>query len=210
MSWLPFHPHTGDLSAVVCSALDGLAGGGPAEEGAGAATGLAGAAGEEADRGEGGAADRPPTTLDEPAEEGRLKSSVPRPGEYVGKREDALCVRCEKVMLMKNVVLCLVVCLCVCARLCVFQSGGVRRSRRSIRPCKVLRGRQLSACCWTRRVSSSHPSDAITSPSRKTTMTKPSGNSFTRSEVTALPPIPTFSIKSVKYKILKLRYLNGT
>lgn len=72
--------------------------------------------------------------------------------------------------------------------LCVSQSGGARRSRGSARPCEELRGKQLSARCWTRRWISSLLSDAITSPFTATTTTKLSGTSWTRSEV-APPPL---------------------
>lgn len=65
----------------------------------------------------------------------------------------------------------------------VSQSGGTRRSRGSARPCEELRGKQLSARCWTRRWISLLLSDAITSPFTATTTTKLSGTSWTRSEV---------------------------
>lgn len=84
--WWPASPlschHSGDLSAGVCSALAGPAGGGPSEKGAGPAASLAGDAGEEEEGGEGGAAKRPPAALDEPAEEGGLQPALPRAGEY--------------------------------------------------------------------------------------------------------------------------------
>lgn len=74
----------GHLSAVICPALVRPEGGGPAEEAAGSAAGLAEAAGEEEEGGEGGGAERTTPALDEPAEEGRLQSAVPLPGEYGG------------------------------------------------------------------------------------------------------------------------------
>lgn len=71
----------GDPSAVICSTLAGPAGGGPTEEGAEPPDDLAGDAGAKEEGGEGGAAERPAPSLDEPTEKGGLQPALPRSRE---------------------------------------------------------------------------------------------------------------------------------
>ena len=95
--------HPGDLSAVLCPALAGPAEGRPTAAGPGPAAGLDGDAGEEAQGGEGGAAERPPPPHDEPAEEGGLRPAVPSSGGYAEEREEvSLCLWSRGPMLMSE------------------------------------------------------------------------------------------------------------
>lgn len=68
--------HPGNPSSVLCPALVGPAEGQQAQDRAGPAVGLAGDAGAEEEGGEGGADERPPPALDEPAAQGGLQPAV--------------------------------------------------------------------------------------------------------------------------------------